>query len=467
MRICLDHAYTAKELAAICGGKCTESEISVRYLTTDSREIKAGDLFFALHGNRDGNHFLADAAARGAALALCERREAPLPAVTVPDTERALTALASHVREQIDPTVIAVTGSTGKTTTKNMIASVLETRFTTHKTPGNYNNLLGVCLTLLSMPRDTEILVLELGMNHAGEIQELSCLVRPDIAVITNIGTAHIGNLGSRENIAAAKLEILQGCAPDALFLRPCGEPLLHVPKDRAITEMEIGKEKTCVCHFENLFLRRAETVADYFFDTRYFPALYVAGVGEHIAMCGAFALAVGCILGINEEGIRKGLRATGTEKMRQEILTRHGITVILDCYNASPESVRAALHTLQEMDTSSSHRKCALLGDMLELGDQTRKLHEAAGEACVAAGVTQLFTFGAAAENIAAGAERCGMKKEAIHHNPNPAAPEISAGQLSEYLQPGDILLIKASRALAAERILMYWADGHAAGEE
>ncbi|MBQ8175171.1 MAG: UDP-N-acetylmuramoyl-tripeptide--D-alanyl-D-alanine ligase [Clostridia bacterium] len=458
MRIKLDHAYTSCEISEITQGRLSNNKLEASYLCTDSREVEPGDLFVALHGDKDDGHaYLESAAAAGAAILLCEEGHTVKGCCTVEvrSTERALASLAAAARTRIDPTVIAITGSVGKTTTKNTVAAILSTHFQTHKTYGNFNNLLGVCLTLLSMPQDTEILVCELGMNHSREISELSTLVAPDIAVITNVGTAHIGQLGSRAAIARAKLEILEGCRDGALYLFPGEEPLLSPPKERRLLTIPVGKSPACLCRYENAISRRGCVSADFICNTTYYPAVKIPGIGLHLASCAAFAIMIGQTLGLTPKEIRHGLASLPVEEMRQKVLKINGITVIEDCYNASPESVQAALTTLVSTAKETYGRALALLGDMLELGTETRILHEQVGWACADAGIDLLFTFGAAAENIAVGAAKKGMHEELIFHNPDPSAPDISAMQILTALQPRDVILIKASRALAAERII------------
>lgn len=458
MRIKLDHAYTAREISNIIQGRLQNGDTEVNYLCTDSREVQAGDCFVALRGDRDDGHaYLESSAARGASLLLCEegRGVTEKCTVEVKSTEAALASLAAAARRRINPTVVGITGSVGKTTTKNTVAAVLSRRFRTHKTYGNFNNRLGVSLTLLSMPSETEILVCELGMNHANEIAELSRLVKPDIAVVTNVGTAHIGQLGSREAIARAKLEILEGCRDGALYLFPSDEPLLTPPKDRRLLTMTVGRSPSCHCHFQNTASLRGCVTADFVCNTREYPRVKLPGIGLHLASSAAFAIAIGQTLGLSAKEIREGLVSLPTEEMRQRVLEINGITVIEDCYNASPESMQAALTTLVSTAKETGGRALALLGDMLELGTETRILHEQVGWACADAGVDLLFTFGAAAESIAVGAERRGMDGGHILHNPDPSAPYLSAAQVLSVVKEKDVILIKASRALAAERII------------
>lgn len=448
MRILLNRTYTTTDIADITGGIAHGAIRGANFLTTDSREVQHGDIFVALRGeNFDGHRYLCEAIARGAAFLITEEEPALLyPSVCVKNSYTVLAALAREVRERISPTVIAVTGSVGKTTVKNMIAAVLSTRFRVHKTEGNHNNFLGTTLTLLAMPQNTEILVAETGMNHAGELAELSALLCPDMAVITNIGRAHIGNLGSRENIARAKLEILLHALPGAFLLCPEDEPLLaqHIGCYRRIT---VGEGAAADCRYENF----TGDCADFAFRGKRYPKIHLPAPGVHTAYSACFAVAIGSMFELDGEEIRRGLYASPCDSMRGEVRYAGGICLVCDCYNAAPESVKAALVLLGER---SGTRKIAVLGDMLELGEYTRALHEEIGEFAARLGIDFLFTFGAAAQHYASGARRAGMAEEYIFENPNPCRPEVTAEALLSVLQDGDTVLFKASRAIKAERI-------------
>ena len=389
----------------------------------------------------------------GAALILCEAAPTGITGtIQVKSCEAALCALAKEMRDRISPTVIAITGSTGKTTTKNMVAAVLKERYRTHKTDGNQNNLLGVCLTLLSMPADTEMLVVEMGMNHEKEIEALSLLASPDVAVITNVGHAHIGNLGSRARIAAAKREILCGCRHGAVYLYPSDEPLLMQRIPDGIETMRIGEGGDC--RLTRLSLGGNTTVFDVQCRASLYHTVSLPGTGKHLALCAAYAIAIGHTFGISEGQMRHALATVQNDKMRQELIRKNGITVILDCYNASPESMRAACDTLLCLAREQNGRSLALLGDMMELGTHTRSLHEEIGAYYAQSGIDLLFTIGAAAESIADGARSAGMQADCLFSNPDPADHATSAAQINRCIRRNDVLLIKASRALAAERI-------------
>lgn len=456
MRIHLELPLTGKELGETVGCPCPFPEQRITFLSTDSREVQPGDLFVALSGTQDdGNHHLAEALARGAALLLC-RRALTLPAQAMPVTEpeEALAALGQRALSHISPTVVAITGSVGKTTTKEYTAAILSTRYRVHRTPGNHNNLLGVSLALLTMPRHTEVLVAELGMNHAGEIGRLSELIHPAIAAVTNAGAAHIGHLGSRTAVAHAKREILLGCMPGALYLYPAHQALLEPPPHTDVLPLPVTEDAPGACGYTNIQIRGGRTsfLLHAMHGVRHF--LTVPGTGAHLAACATYAALIGLALDIPLSAIGAALATIQPPPMRQRLYDTGGITVMEDCYNASPESMHAAADSLFLLSAERGGRPVALLGDMLELGEAARPLHEEVGRYFASKGLPLLFTFGAIAENYATGARAAGMAEETIYRNPDPTAPEKSAAALARVLRQGDILLVKASRQLAAERI-------------
>lgn len=454
MRIKLGYFHTKKAVAKALGLPMPEKEIFFDYLTTDSRQVEAGDLFVALRGEcGDGHDYIHEARRRGACLILCEE-ETGEDTLTVKDTRAALLLLAKHARDRIRPTVIAVTGSVGKTTTKDMIAATLEKEYPTHKTSGNQNNDLGLALTLLSMPTQTHYLVAELGMNHAGEIASLAAVVRPDIAVITNVGQAHIGELGSREAIARAKLEILEGCAQGCAYFYPAGEALLTPPHRASVIPYPIADYRGPDNAYFDVVPEEEYTRFSLDFRRWRYEGLRVRGVGTHMACCAAYAVCIGDLLGVSHEGIVDALLSYSGSGMRQEIFALGGVTVIEDCYNASPESMHAALLALSHIKEKKGGRSFALLGGMRELGDKSKLLHEELGAFCAKLSLDYLFPFGREASDIARGAREGGMSKECIFINDNENDPNKSAAAIASLLQEGDTVLIKASRALCAERV-------------
>ena len=462
MRIKLAFPIPLKKIAEYTKSNfISQNDGTAEYITTDTRELKEGDLFVAIKGETfDGNDYIEKAFENGAVCALCERAPSDLKGASLlicEDTVKALGALAKEYLTLCNVKKIAVTGSVGKTTTKEFIYSVLSEKYRVHKTEGNHNNELGLPYTVLSMPSDTEILITEMGMCAKGEIEYLSDIVKPDIAVITIIGSSHLEHLKTRENICAAKMEIAHGMTENGCLIVNGDEPLLRSPVYEKYSpeflslaeensDFRISNIATCEDHTEFDFICRQGSYK-----------MKASAIGRHIAQAAAFACAIGFKCGMSAQEINRGLMNYKTEKMRQNIYKIGNITIIDDCYNASPESMRASCDVLTTLSDQNRSRAVALLGDMKELGEDTRIMHENVGEYMAKNGISLLFTYGLIAENYATGAKRCGMSDDCIFTNPDVASPEKSGEALVKHLKDGDILLIKASRAMAAEKIINY----------
>lgn len=391
-------------------------------LVTDSREIEKGDLFCALKGKCDGHTFAKEAEERGAVAILAERKtDSLLPHLLVRSVEEALLAWASLVLKGHPCLKIAITGSVGKTTAKEKCATVLKECFRVHKTEGNRNNQLGVPFTVLSMPKNTEVLIAECGMNSRGEIARLSGTLCPDIAIITSIGYAHIGRLGSREEIAAAKMEILLGMREDAPLFLPMGEALLSPCFTRENVYSVLPFEE------KNPYFPLPEDIAERW------------GLG--------FAYRLGRHLKIEEKALYKGLAEAAKTPTRRQISTVKGVTLINDTYNASPESVIAALDLLSDL---KAKRRIAVLGTMLELGAASPLLHRAVARHAARASDC-LFYYGKEAEAIKEGALGGGIAKERLFLFPS--LEEIKPALLS-FISKGDAILFKASRGMRADQL-------------
>ena len=450
---------TVKELASLCGGKLIgDGSAKVTSVCTDSREAEEGSLFIAIVGERvDGHIFLSSVASAGAACALCSRIPecgADIPVILVEDTVKALGRLGYEYSKNCKARRVGVTGSVGKTTTKEFIASVLSTAGKVFKTEGNFNSVIGLPMSLLTLPEDADFAVLEMGMTGPGEIKLLSNIACPEIGVITTIGTAHMELLGSRENIAAAKLEIKSSLAEDGHLLLCGNEPLLA----------DEGKKDSRVSYFST-----DDNNSDYFaskitsdeagmtFDAscegEMIYDLEIPAIGKHNVAAALAGVAVGQMVGIDPERIRRGLAAYRPVGLRQQMADVKGIKIISDCYNASPESMKAAAAVLSTVASHRSGKKIALLGDMLELGKNSPALHYAVGEYFADAGVDLLVTFGERAEMIGDGfAYKCGEEKVLLFSDRSNALAPAKA--LAEILEEGDTLILKASRMIAAERV-------------
>ncbi len=442
---------------------------SVDTLTTDSRTMSDGALFVAIAGEKfDGHDYISGAVLNGARIILAERMPEDefnigIDIVIVESTVRALGALGGAFIRESGAKTVAVTGSVGKTTTKEYIAACLSSRYRVHKTEGNRNNEIGLPLTALSIGEGTEYAVFECGMSALGEIEYLSNIVKPRVGVITNIGTSHMETLGSRENIAKAKLELVSGMGGkdgDGVLIINADEPLLYTVRET----LPVGSVVTAALHnrsadYRAVNLRRVGTgtVFDLIYNGRVATNIEIPALGVHNVYDALYAFAVGIICGMSEAEIRGGLRGFRGAAMRQKIYEQNGITIIEDCYNASPESMRAGIDVLVSLAKEKGGRPAALLGDMRELGEYSRLLHDQLGVYAARAGVKILFTYGTLAESIAVSAVGNGIRAENVYVNLDCRDPAKTGDMILGALRPGDVLLVKASRAVAAEAVLEY----------
>ncbi len=489
MKITMNSPRTAEELAAMCGGTlCRRGSVvpSVTGMCTDSREADAETLFCAMRGERvDGHRFIPTAAGAGCPLFLCERLPdewetmPPAVAIVVEDTVAALGRLAAARRrcELAAMKTVAVTGSVGKTTTKEMVAAVLSAgaraggRF--FKKDGNFNSVIGLPMSMMEIPADTTHAVLEMGMSGRGEISAMTAAAQPDIALIINIGTSHMERLGSRESIAAAKLEIAEGLRAGGILLLNGDEPLLsgadafaHAAGGRVL-RLTLSDAPNAAFAAEHISSCAEGMTFDLRTPDGVLPALLVPAPGTHMVWAGAFAAAVGVLCGFSAECIRAGLSAYRPAALRQNRRTVGTLTFIEDCYNAAPESMCAALDVLDiTAAASSTGRRVAVLGSMMELGEATADRHRAVGRACAEHRVDLLVTVGALGAHIAEGAREAGLPADRVlalgtdiaPDAPNAPDPTLAYSDLSAAVAPhlcaGDVLLFKASRAMALETL-------------
>ena len=459
------------EIAAYIGATARPDENGqmpfVTSLATDSREVSSGTLFLGIRGERvDGNDYCEAVLRSGASAVLCEKAPETGAAIVTDDTVLSLGRLASVVKRQCSCRTVAVTGSVGKTTTKELVYAVLSQKYRTHSSKGNFNSNIGLPMSVLAMPTNTERAVFELGMSGFLEIDYLTRLVKPDVGVITNIGTSHMEWLGSRENIAKAKLELLNGMGEGSTVLLNGDEPLLLRERDailrRGVRPLYIAVSndekisKNADFRAENVRQEIGQTIFDMHFGETVYRDLVLNVMGVHTVYGALFAAAVGVLEGVSEEKIRAGLLSFAAAPMRQSIETLAGITLIEDCYNASPESMRAALDVAGTLvKRQGKGRLIALLGDMLELGETSPRLHEEVGRYAARSGAGFLYVFGeASSRHLARGAEIGGMPRAYICTSESAEHPEGIAERLLSELCPGDVLLVKASRALRAERV-------------
>ena len=454
----LNHKITVKDILNVTNGKLVigkEEEICENFCR-NSREAKENDIYLGIKGETiNGSIFFEEAfekGAKGAILQDIEISEEQLQKyqnkfiILVENTIKAMQQIAEYKRNLYNIPVIAITGSVGKTSTKDMVASVVNKQFRTLKTEGNYNNHIGVPLTIFRL-KNEEAMVVEMGMNHLGEISTLTKIAKPTVAVITNVGTAHIGNLGSRENILKAKLEILEGLEPNGYIVINNDNDLLH----KWYLE---NKEKYNIITYgiENKSDYMAENIVSKEDGSTYTlkgtnQKIKVPVGGNHFVQNSLCAVAVGSIFKMPLEKMVKGINEFELTKKRMDITTlQNSITVINDYYNANYDSMKAALEYLGNL---KEKRKIAVLGDMLELGDYSKELHEKVGEEVVKNKIDILITVGKEAKQIAKISE--GKIKEIIECNTNEDAIE----NINKIKQENDAILLKASNGMHFGEIL------------
>jgi UDP-N-acetylmuramoyl-tripeptide--D-alanyl-D-alanine ligase len=442
-----------------------QEEIEIRGVSTDTRSLQTGNLFIPLDiGNRyDGHQFVREAFAKGAVAALWQkgRLDPPVdvPLIFVEDTLTALQDLALFYRQELTIRVIGITGSNGKTTIKDMVASVLATTYKVHKTKGNLNNHIGLPLTLLQLSEETEMAVIEMGMSDRKEIELLSKLARPEVAIISNIGESHLLQLGSREEIAKAKLEILAGLQENGLFIYNGDEPLIEqwlpdMEHPDSMLRFRFGAAEN------NDFYPTAimnEQEGSYFqINTNQSPNFYIPVLGHHNVVNALSAIAVGKYMGISDADLVKGLRSLEMTSMRIERVPAANKALILnDAYNASPTSMRAAIRLLEEMKGFA--RKFVVLGDMLELGTEEQTYHAAIGRELDPQHIDFVYTYGPLAKYIAEAARTRFSGNQVQWFTDK----DEMIRQLGVHVSEGDVVLVKGSRGMKLEEVVTALKEG------
>lgn len=437
------------EIAAAVGGTASgEAEISG--VCIDSRLAKQGEMYIAINGERfDGHDFTASALENGAVAAMIHHDvDCDGNFVRVDDTHQALMKLANYMRNKFDIPVVGLTGSVGKTTTKEMTAAVLSEKYNTLKTEGNLNNNIGLPRTLLRMEDDTQAAVIEMGMSNRGEISELSKIAEPTLAIISNIGVSHMESLGSRENILKAKLEILDGLRDGCPILLNGDDPYLMSAQveDRPVYYYGIDSAH-CDYRAKNIEQLDDETSFTVVFDGGREQKITIPTVGIHNVYNALAAFAAGMNLGVTPDEAAEGLKKYVPSGMRQRVKLVGGIRFIEDCYNASPDSQRAALRMLSGVKAT---RRVAVLGDMLELGPISDEAHRNAGLLASKNNIDVLFTYGEKSILAANKAKECGVQVVESFLD-----KEKLADRLAETLKEGDAVLFKASRGMALEDVI------------
>ncbi len=440
---------TLREIEEATGGKLVGADAAVSSVTIDSREAASGALYVAICGDRfDGHDFCASAVENGASAVVCERiPNTEIPYVLVQSTRQALLDIAKlHRRYCENIKIVGLTGSVGKTTTKEMVYAVLSEKFDTIKTEGNLNNEIGMPKTLFRLTDTTEAAVVEMGMSNFGEIERMTLVCRPNLAIITNIGVSHIEFLGSRDGILKAKTEILKGM--------PYGAPLILNGDDDKLWGYQNADFQQIYFAIENtqadilakeIETANGETSFTVCFDGGNTQKVTIPTVGKHNVYDALAAFAAGLSLDIPPERIAAGLQNYAPAGMRQRIKTVAGVTVIEDCYNASPDSQKAALNVLASLP---AQRKIAVLGDMLELGDYAESAHRTVGAYAAECKVDFLFCYGEASAWIADAAKKT---VQTAHFTDKMALTE----KLLNTVRAGDAVLFKASRGMALEEVI------------
>ncbi len=434
-------------------GSFRDLDAPISQVNTDSRSMQPGALFIPLVGERfDGHAYISPALEEGAAGCLTalgwDECRPDKFYVKVADTQKALRDLAVWYKKRFSIPFIAVTGSVGKTTAKDMLAAVLGVKYKVLKTEGNFNNDIGLPLTLLRLGREHQAAVIEMGMDQAGQIDCLAGMVEPDVGIITNIGDAHIEHLGSRENIFKAKCELLPHIKQDGLVILNGDDGFLSTLRGRTPVPavfcgmgegLEYRAQVTGGDGVSHIHCRLTTPRMD--------RELKVPALGEHMIYPALYAAAVGERFGLTPDEIEEGLSQFVPTRMRMNILHRaNGITILDDTYNANPQSMRAAISVLAD---SRGSWKAAVLGDMLELGPFAPALHTGVGECLGKSGVDCLLAVGEQAEHIAQGARDSGVPI-VYHCNSRDAAKPI----LSKLIRPDSTILVKASRGMALEEL-------------
>lgn len=442
--------FTLEEIAVACGGKYVGDEnlkhTAITSVERDSRMIKKGSLFLAIKGERvDGHNYIENCYDMGAVCAICEKeiKNASKPYILVNSTLEAVKAVGKAYRNKFDIPIIGVSGSVGKTSTKEMLYSVLSQKYKTHKTQGNLNNELGVPLTLLSMPEDAQAAVIEMGISDFGEMTRLSDMVQPTICVLTVIGDCHLENLGDRNGVLKAKTEMFANARNNA-------EYILNGDDDKLYTITQVKGKKPIFFGFAADNDYHAEDIENNgeggiscticFESTRF--SVTIPAIGNYMVSNALAAVAVGKLLGLSNDQLIRGVENYKTVGSRANVINTNNLKIIDDCYNANPTSVKASIDTL----CNFTGRKVAVLGDMKELGIDEKKLHFDTGEYARLKGIDLTIAVGPLAKELAKGANGIWYKDI-----------ESAESALTSLLHKGDVVLVKASHSMEFEKITAF----------
>ena len=446
---------TLEHIARACGGTYIgaedKKEACVDNISTDSRLAGKGTLFVAIKGARvDGHNFIPQVAEQGALAALSERElpDCPIPYIRVESTLQAVKDIAEYYLEQLKIPVVGITGSVGKTSTKEMIAAVLAQKYNVLKTLGNFNNELGLPLTVFRLREEHEIAVLEMGINHFGEMHRLAKIAKPDTCVITNIGYCHLENLIDRDGVLRAKTEIFD-------HMKPGGTAILNGDDDKLATVKEVHGSKAVYfglnpeneIYADEIEPRGLKGISCRIHTAEGSFSVLVPIPGRHMVYNALAGTAVGLQYGLTLEQIQKGIESLQSLSGRFHIIEANGMTIVDDCYNANPMSMKASLDVLKD----ALGRKVAILGDMGELGENEAALHAEVGKHAAHSGIDCLICAGTLSEHMAQAAKEANPELRVIRY----AQREELVEHLKELVKPGDTVLVKASHAMQFEKIV------------
>ena len=439
---------TLKEILTAVGGRASRElpEGKVDAITMDSRQAGEGSVFIALKGERVDGHSFVPALFGRAMAAVVEREiDSPIPQIIVDSTYRAVGAIGAYIRMKSGVTVVGVTGSVGKTSVKELTASVLSQRFSVLKTEKNHNNELGLPMTLFRLDPGHEVAVLEMGISFFGEMDRISKIARPDIAVYTNIENVHTENLIDRDGVLRAKTELVANMRGDTLVLNAEDDKLSGYKLPEGKKALYYGFGDNCFVRAEDIEPNGLESTCFTLCVGEERAKVELPAAGRHMVLDSLAAAAAGHVLGLTVDETVRGLESYTTVEGRMQRIDFGGAVIINDCYNASPTSMAASLNVL----AGAEGRRLALLGDMLELGERSDELHRSIGRLAAELGLDLLITVGGSGRLISNEAAECGLK-EAVN-----LTPEEAAERLRAELRPGDTLLVKASRGMRLERII------------
>ncbi|MBE6007805.1 MAG: UDP-N-acetylmuramoyl-tripeptide--D-alanyl-D-alanine ligase [Lachnospiraceae bacterium] len=441
--------FSLKEICEATGGKLynAKEDLFIKGITTDSRKAEEGVVFVALRGeNFDGHSFAVKACEDGALCVVSEEDFETIPYIKVKDTRRCLMEIARAVRIKSGIKVVGITGSVGKTTTKDMVSSVLSEGFSVHKTNGNFNNDIGLPLTVFDIENTHDMAVLEMGMNQFGEISRLSYGGMPDVAVITNVGVSHIENLGSREGILKAKSEIFDFMDENAYAVLNADDDMLITLKGKRKNIIWYGIDNREDIYADNIVSLGLEGEMCDIHTMDWTITVKIPIPGRHMVLNAMAAAGVGVAMGLSTEQIKTGIETFSATKMRMDIsTTEKGVKIINDAYNANPVSMKAALDVLKNCEG----RRIAVIGDMFELGDFAQGMHYDVGSYAVDCGIDSLIFIGEASAAMKKAADDKGFKNYCYY----PSQEEFLNEDINGMFDKGDTVLVKASRGMQLEK--------------